>query len=374
VSDLRLMIPGPVEADEDILAALSEQTLPHYGAAWMPIFNTTTDYLKRLFETDSSVLLMPGAGSGALDAGLGSLVPAGAGICIPLNGFFGGRLADMAECYGIHPYKIAFPMGKHIDPDAVRTQLKTLLPKAEAEGHPIQALVVVHHETSTGVLNPLKEIAEAASEFGLPVIVDAVASFGGVRIPFDEWGIDYCVGVPNKCLGVPPGVALVAVSPRAWELAEANPGKHGWYYDLRTWRWYMENWGDWHPTPVTLPTNNIVALLKALRDIFENEGVAAHFASFARAAERVRSGMAGFGFSLLPEPAYAAPMVTALNAPPGLDISGMLDYLKDEHGLLISGGLADLRGKIIRVGHMGRAREPEYVDALLAGVRAYMGT
>jgi alanine-glyoxylate transaminase/serine-glyoxylate transaminase/serine-pyruvate transaminase len=372
VPDLRLMIPGPVDADEDVLAAMGEPTLPHYGAAWMPTFHTTTDYLKRLFETQSDVLLMPGAGSGGLDAGIGSMVPPGAGICIPTNGFFATRLADMAVAYGIHPYTIAFPAGKHVDPEMVRTQLGELLSRAESEGHPIRALVVVHHETSTGVLNPLKEITGVAAAFDLPILVDAVASFGGVRIPFDDWGLDCCVGVTNKCLGVPPGVALVAVSPRAWALAEANPAKHGWYHDLRTWKWYMENWGSWHPTPVTLPTNNIVALLKALKDIFENGGMEAHFASIAQAAARVREGMAALGFSLLPEPAYAAPMVSALNVPSGVDASAMLDYLKDEHGLMLSGGLAELRGKIIRIGHMGRAREPEIIDTLLAAVSAYL--
>lgn len=373
MSELRLMIPGPVDADDDVLTALSEQTRPHYGAIWIPIFNAAVDYLKRLYETRCDVVLMPGPGSGALDAGIGSLLPVGAGICIPSNGFFATRLVSMAESYGIHPYVIEFPMGVHVDPDNVRARLKELLPKAKAEGHPIGALAVVHHETSTGVLNPLKEIAEAVAEYELSMIVDAVASFGGTPLLFDAWGIDYAVGVPNKCLGVPPAVGLVAVSDRAWELSENNPSKHGWYYDLRTWKWYMTNWADWHPTPVTLPTNNIVALLKALENIFENGGKEAHFAKIAEAAERVREGLAEFGFSLLPDPAYAAPMVSALNVPPDLDIGNMLGYLLNERGLMLSGGLGELRGKIIRVGHMGRAAEPEYIEALMAGVQAYLG-
>lgn len=372
MSDLRLMIPGPVDVDEDVLAALSEPTLPHYGAEWMPTLDATIEYLKRLFETQGDVLIVPGPGSGGLEAAISSLVPTGEGIFIPSSGFFGMRLGQIAEACGLHPWKTDFTPGTHIDPAEVRQQLEKLIPQAEAEGHPIHALAVVHHETSTGVLNPLREIAQVAREFGLPVIVDAVASFGGVRLPVEEWGIDVCVSVANKCLAVPPGVALIAVSQRAWDIAHANPSRHGWYYDLRTWAWYIENWGDWHPSPVTMPTNNIVALLKALRNIFENGGMKAHFASIENAAKQVRAEMSELGFTLFPEPSYAAPIVSALNTRPDVDISEMLGYLLNERRVMVSGGIADLRGKIFRVGHMGRAREPEYIDALVEATRDFL--
>jgi alanine-glyoxylate transaminase/serine-glyoxylate transaminase/serine-pyruvate transaminase len=371
VSDVCLMIPGPVEAEEDVLFAIGQQTLPHYGPQWMPIFVETTDLLKRLFETTGDALMIPGPGTGGLEAGINSLVPRGEGVCVLDNGFFGMRTVQIVEACGLRPWIITAPWGQHLDPDEVHKQLTALIPQAEAAGHPICALAMVHHETSTGVLNPLKEIAAVTHEFDLPLVVDAVASFGGVRIPVDEWGIDVCVSVPNKCLGTPPGVALVAVSPRAWELVEANPPGHGWYYDLRTWRWYMDNWADWHPYPTTLPTNNIVALHQSLKDIFA-EGPIQHFRSFERAAARVREGLGELGFTLYPDPEYAAPVISALNGQPGVDLGDMSKYLLAEYGVMVSGGLGELKGKIIRVGHMGRGRDPRNVERLIDGARAYL--
>jgi alanine-glyoxylate transaminase/serine-glyoxylate transaminase/serine-pyruvate transaminase len=365
------MIPGPVAVDDDVLAAMAEPTLPHYGAHWMEVFTETVDLLKQLFETQNDVLLMPGPGSGALDTAIGSLLPGGAGIYAPSNGFFAVRLRQIAEAYGLRAWGMELPQGEPIRPETVREDLSTLIPQAHAAGSPIQAIAIVHHETSTGVLNPVGEIAAVAHEFGLPVIVDAVASFGGARLPVDEWGIDVCVSVPNKCLGAPPGVAMLAISPRAWALSGANPTHHGWYHDLRTWDWYIQHWG-WHPYPTTLPTNNIVGLHAALKHIFAI-GVETHLARIAAAAQQVREGLYRLGFELLPGPAYAAPMLTAARpAGNGVDTEALREYLYEECAVMIGGGLADLKGKIIRVGHMGRAVEQAYIDALLHGVAAYL--
>lgn len=371
MSDVRLMIPGPVEADDDVLAAIGQQTLPHYGPQWMALFNETTDLLKRLFVTDGDVLMIPGPGTAGLDAAISSLIPRGQGVAVLNNGFFGLRFAEIVEKNGLKPYQITADWGQPLTPDAVRDQLKSHLRRAAIDGAPIRALALCHHETSTGILNPLQEIAGVAHEFDLPVIVDAVASFGGVPIAVDDWGIDVCISVPNKCLGVPPGVALVSVSERAWDMAEANPDQHGWYLDLRTWRWYIDNWGDWHPYPTTLPTNNIVAVHAGLKKVFET-GVDAYYDSFQAAAEGTRQGLAKYGFTLYPEPAYAAPLISALKVPAGVDDADLRRYLLEEHGLMISGGLVDLKGQIIRVGHMGKGRDVAVVEKLIAAVETYM--
>ncbi|HEC21689.1 MAG TPA: alanine--glyoxylate aminotransferase family protein, partial [Chloroflexi bacterium] len=134
MSDLRLMIPGPVDAEEAVLSALGEPTLPHYGVEWMPLFRETTDMLKRLFETENDVLIMPGPGTAALDAAIGSLVPAGSSVCIPVNGFFGMRLRQVAEGYGLAVSSLDFPEGTHIDPDEVRRHLKDSIPRSQADG------------------------------------------------------------------------------------------------------------------------------------------------------------------------------------------------------------------------------------------------
>lgn len=369
--DLNLMIPGPVAVEDDVLQALAKPTLPHYGPLWMAVYEETVGRLKRLFETENDVLIVPGNGTGALEMAISSLVPRGEGVVVLDNGFFGTRTRDMVEACGQHAWLLSGPWGEPADPDTLRAHLTEWVPAAKADGHPIRAVVIIHNETSTGVLSPLEALARVAREFGLAVIVDAVASFGGVRIPVDAWGIDVCVSVANKCLGTPPGVGLLSISPRAWEMAAQNPSPHGWYANLNTWHWHLENWGDWHPSPTTMPTNNVVALNTALKGIFER-GVEEHFASFRRAAAHTREGMAEMGFTLLPDPQWAAPMISALNSRPDIDVEAMRAALLSDYGIMVSGGLGPLRGKVFRVGHMGRAREDQAVDALLAATRDYL--
>ncbi len=372
MTDPRLMIPGPVEAEDDVLAALGSQTMPHYGAAFMQLFNETTTRLKRLFETEGDALMVPGPGTGALESAISSLVPRGQSLVALDNGFFGARMIQVVEACGIRPWVITEPMGKPVMPETLRARLSEWLPQAEAEGAPIRAVAMVHHETSTGVLNPIEGLAAVAREFDLAVIVDAVASGGGVRIPVDEWGLDICVTVPNKCIGAPPAMGLMAVSERAWQMAAANDTPHGWFLNLNTWRWYMDNWGDWHPYPTTMPTNNIAALNVALADILA-EGAEAHYARFREAAATVREGLAPLGFRLVPDEAYAAPMVSALYVPEGVRPAALQKYLLTEHDMMISGGLGALKGQIVRIGHMGRANAPEAVEALVSAVQAFVG-
>jgi len=373
VSDHRLMIPGPVDSEDDVLSALAEPTLPHYGALFMPLFNETTDLLKRVFRTSGDVLIVPGPGTGALEMAIGSIALPDHTVAVISNGHFGRRANRIIDAKGLNRFVLNYPMGEPATPEQVRAQLAKTVPEAQRAGRSIDTLVFCHHETSTGVLNPLKELIEVAHEFGLATIVDAVSSLGGVDIRVDEWGIDACISVPNKCIGAVPGVALMSVSERAWDVALSNPSKHGWYYDLRTWAIYRDEWAAWHPYPTTLPTNVIVALHQALLDIFE-VGFDAWIASHAEAAHKVREGMAAMGFSMMPDPAYAAPAITAFLTRPDVDPSDLAHTLLNENGIVISGGLDELAGKIFRVGHMGKARSDEYIEAFLSAVDVYLET
>lgn len=370
---LRLLTVGPVDVGDDTLGALAQPTLPHYGPPWRPVYDSTLELLARLFRTSNDILLMPGPGSGALDTGIGSLIPPHSSICVPANGFFGERIQQIVEAYDIQACVIDFPPGQPIDPETLRQKLAAWIPQCAAEGRPMQAMALAHHETSTGILNPLREIAQVAHEFDLVLIVDAVASMGGVPLPVDEWGIDVCVSVPNKCLSAPPGVAMMSVSPRGWELANANPARHGWYHDLRTWAWFREHEREWHPYPTTLPTNVIVALNHALTKLFE-EGADQRIAHIRGTAMHVREGMNELGFQMFPHPDYAAPVLSAFHAYPDSNVSDMMRFLREEHNLMISGGLGDLAGKLFRIGHMGAAATPAITETLLAALTEYLAT
>jgi alanine-glyoxylate transaminase/serine-glyoxylate transaminase/serine-pyruvate transaminase len=361
----KLMIPGPVDILDDVRETMASPSVPHYGQEWLAIYRETVELLRQVFQTRNDLFLLAGPGSAGLDAALGSLLRTGEKVLALVNGFFGSRLADIARCYGLEVMLLEFPAGQPVDLDAVRACLS-----AERD---VQAVAMVHHETSTGVLNPLQEVATLAHGRGLPIIVDAIASLGGVPVPVDEWELDMVVTVANKCLETPPAVTPISVSERAWKLVDSKPGRHhGWYLNLDTWREYNRSWADWHPYPTTLPTHNIMALRASLKRILAN-GIENHYAKHVRAAGRVRAGLREMGFELFVAGEHACPLITSVRARPEFEADDLARFLRDEHDILIGGGIADLRGKIFRVGHMGRAASDEYVEAFRFAVKDFLG-
>jgi alanine-glyoxylate transaminase/serine-glyoxylate transaminase/serine-pyruvate transaminase len=256
------------------------------------------------------------------------------------------------------------PLGEPLDPGAIRRRLE--------QERDIQALAVVHLETSTGILNPVREVAGVAHEFDVPIVVDAVSSLGGVPLPVDEWGIDICVTVANKALGCPPGLAPLSVSRRAWDQMDRKAGRaHGWYLNLRVWKDYATNWASWHPYPTTLPTNNIVALITSLRHILA-DGLEAHYDRFIQASSGVRTGLMRLGFEMYTPEEHTSPLLSAVRGLPGMDIAEFRRYLQDEWRIMISGGLGALSGQIFRIGHIGKASSEGYSQHLLRGIETYL--
>jgi alanine-glyoxylate transaminase/serine-glyoxylate transaminase/serine-pyruvate transaminase len=361
---LRLMIPGPVDVEDDVLAALAGPVLPHYGRDWLAIYVEAVKCLKQVFGTQNDLFLMPGSGTAGLDAAMGSLMRSGDKVLVPQNGFFGQRLATIARAYGLDVRAVTAPLGQPVDPEGIRQAL--------AEEPDIQAVALVHLETSTAVLNPLQEISAISREFEVPIIVDAVSSLGGMPLLVDEWGIDICVTVINKCLACPAGVVPLSVSQRAWDQMDRKRGRaHGWYLNLHTWKDFATDWASWHPYPTTLPTNVIVALLTGLRRILAG-GLMAYYDRHTQAAQIVRSGLAHLGFEMFADEAHTSPLLTAVRGQPGMDVEDLRRYLVEEWQIMVSGGLHELRGKIIRVGHMGKAASVEYSEKLLRGVEDYL--
>jgi alanine-glyoxylate transaminase/serine-glyoxylate transaminase/serine-pyruvate transaminase len=362
--DCKLFIPGPCDVDEDVLEAMRRPVQRSYGAKWIPIYNETRDLLKQVFQTRNELFIVPGPGSAGLDMALGSLLADGEKVIVAHNGFFGERLASIAECNGLNVVHVSAPAGRPLDPDDLRRALST---------HPDALLVaLVHHETTTTVLNPMHDLATTTRESGRVLVVDAVSSLGGTELPVDAWAIDVCVTASNKCLEAPPGLALISVGPRAWDLIGRHTRtNHGWYLDLRTWRWYAENWGNWHPTPITMPTNTIMALRTSLLKIAE-VGLSAHIAKHARACQIVRSGLRKLGFELLVTDEFAAPTATAVKQRREFTAAELIQWLETERGICIAGGIGELAGKIFRVGHLGKATTDEYLAEFLSAMAEFL--
>lgn len=349
--------------DDAVLEALAQPVPAHYGAEWVEVYQDVVAGLKQVFQTQNDLFLMFSPGSAALEACIGSLLAPGQRMIVGDNGFFGQRMAAIARSHGVEVVTVEAPVGRPLDPEQFAARL--------AEIPDVAAVGLVHHETSTGVLNPLQAVAQVAREHGVPVVVDAVSSMGGVPLPVDEWGIDLCVTVANKCLAGVTGVAPVSISERAWALIDQNPTEPGWYLNLKTWRRYAQEWTAWHPYPVTMPGNVILALQVAVHQILDR-GLAQQFERHVNAARRVREGLRSLGFKMLVDDEWASPVTTAVWLPTEMSYSDLAGYLRNRHGIMISGGIADLAGQIFRVGHMGRAVEPEVVERFLRAVEAFM--
>jgi alanine-glyoxylate transaminase/serine-glyoxylate transaminase/serine-pyruvate transaminase len=364
VQHVKLFTPGPGDVDEDVLLAMAQPVLRHYGPEWMEIFNDTLALLKQIFKTQNDLFIVPGPASALLDMATGSLVASGEKMIIGWNGFFGDRLNDIATGYGITIIPFTAPMGKPLEPELLRKLLR--------ENPEVKVVALVHHETGTTVLNPLHELAAVTREAGKVIIVDTVASMGGVEVAVDDWGIDVCVTAANKCLEALPGIGFISISPRAWELVDSSPElRHGWYLNLKTWRKYAQEWGTWHPTPVTLPVNNILAVRASMHKIIKR-GLPAHFARYTHASQVVRSGLTNLGFEMFVPQAYASPVVTGVNARAEFEIAEFSKWLIDQRGVAIGGGLGELAGKIFRVGHLGKAAEREYLVDFLFAVEEFL--
>lgn len=355
----RLRIPGPIDLEPEVLAYMSAPLIAHYGHDWVEIYNDTLTLLKQVWQAhEASVFLMPGPGSVGMEAALASLAGDTHKFLVLTNGFFGDRWVTIAQAYSSRVLVLESTWGQALDSNAVEQILKR-------EGD-IDVVVMVHGETSTGVLNPLEEIGALCDRYGAILVSDMVATLGGTEIAFDEWNIGIGVSATQKCLGCPPGLAPVAVSARAWAVIERSKGP-GWYINLRTWQRFAREWSDWHPHPVTMPTGLTQALRYSLHNILD-EGLAQRFARHSEIATLTRNALKNLGIELfITDERQAMNTVTAAKGHPQLPAAALIRALREKHQILIGGGLERLAGQIFRIGHMGPTATPEaIVPTLLA--------
>jgi len=360
------MIPGPVPLSDSAAEALAAPVQAHYGPAWVGIHNETLGLLRQIFVTEGDVLLLAGSGSAGLDAAIGSLLAPGEVGLIGVNGYFGQRLAAIARAHGAEVVEVTAEWGEPLAPAAFESALRQ---------HPeAKAVITTHVETSTGVVNPVREIAHLANVRGVPMMADAISSLGGVEFAMEAWGIDLCVSASQKCLGGPAGLAPVAVGPRAWAAIEKRlavaPGP-GWYLNLQTWREFAQSQKDWHPFPVTMPTNVVLSLRAGLCELLA-EGIPQRWQRYQTLAARLRAGLQNSGFRPLAEAACAAPVVTAARSLLGIPSGRVVEFLERAHGIKIAGGgLGPLQHTVFRVGHMAPSIAERDIDDVLTALEDF---
>jgi alanine-glyoxylate transaminase/serine-glyoxylate transaminase/serine-pyruvate transaminase len=359
-----LLIPGPVSVGDDVLEALGRPVPAHYSEAWAPFYADVQQRLQAIARTSGTVYPVFGPGTAAIEMALASVLARGDEILVGSNGYFGERLAMVARGIGL----VA-----HVIDSAPRQPLTVEQLRQALDDHPrVRLFAVVHDETSLGLLNPIQDLCPVAKERGLLNLVDAVASFAGVELEMDAWGIDLVIGTINKALAAPVGFAIVAAGKDAWAAVDDGREKAaGWYLNLATWRAAVIE-DPLHPSPTTVPSNVFEALGAALDRIDREGGIEAHRARSARAAEHVRSGMRELGFEPVMTGLAAAPLLTSFWIPEDFPYADYAAFLRGRHGIRVGGGLEPYEGQMFRIGHMGRAADPDVIDLFLRATAEFL--
>ena len=347
---------GPVEVTDRTLRDLARPVLYHYDPAFIDFFAHTSTLLQQVFRTRYDVVIMQGEAILGLEAAAASLISPGDRVLNLVSGVFGKWFEDFIAKYGGQPVELAVPYNQAIDPDDVRKALRS--------DPAIKFLSVVHSETPSGTVNPVREIGNIAREHGVLTLIDTVSGLGGELLSPEEWGLDVAVAGPQKCLGGTPGLSLISVSPAAWEAMEkkAQPVR-GSFLSILDWR---EAWLKNRRFPYTPSVSEIYALESVLAQALDvgMERYAGRHAAIARAC---RAGIRALGLELwAASEEIAATCCTAITTPTGLSDQAVRTTMRDRYGVMISGGYGELAGKLFRLGHMGKAAHPTYLAAELA--------
>jgi thiamine pyrophosphokinase len=351
---LNLRTPGPTPLPPEVREALARDMVNHRGAEFASVLRDCVDGLKWAFQTNYDMLVLTASGTGGLESVVVNTLSPGEKALVVTVGYFGDRVLRICRAYGVDVADLGFEWGRAADPQAIANRL--------AEEPAIDTVLVTHNETSTGVLNPVREIAEAVRRVRPEalLVVDGISSVGSTPICPEEWGLDVVVAGSQKGWMIPPGLAFVAVSPRAWQRV-ATSRLPRVYFDWSTQKQAQEKGS----TPATPAVSLLFALQAALK-LMRAEGLDTIFERHARLAAYTRRGLADLGLRLLVDERFASPTVTTAWLPDGVDGKQLLRTIRERHNVDIPGGQGKLEGKILRIGHLGWVTEADIAEALQA--------
>jgi serine---pyruvate transaminase len=332
-----LLTPGPTPVPPEVLAALAEPVIHHRARDYRDIYERCLARLAKVYRTQNDVLMFTTSGTGAFESAVANLTTPGERQLVLSAGNFGERWAGMVQAFGAELVHVKLDWGETPEPDDLRSAL--------ADAGDVRVVYLTHSETSTGVVCDVQALAAIAKEAGALVVVDAVSSLGAVPLETDAWDLDVVVSGSQKALMTPPGVAFVSVSPAALAATGSSPR-----YTL-----------DWERTrkaqanldaPFT-PAVSIVRALDVALGLLLDEGLDAAFDRHARLGRACREGAKAMGLELFSPDEERSAVVTAVRAPDGVDATEVVATLRDRFGITLASGQGDLKGKIVRIGHIG---------------------
>lgn len=349
-----LMIPGPTPVPESVLLAQAKHLIGHRSGEFSQIMAEVEAGLKWLHQTEKDVLMLTASGTGAMEAGIINVLSVGDRVLVGSNGKFGDRWAKLCKAFGLEVEVIEAEWGKPLDPNEFKAQLEADTDKT------IKAVIVTHSETSTGVLNDLKTIADYTRAHGEALIlVDAVTSLGACSVPVDAWGLDMVASGSQKGYMVPPGMSFVTMSDRAWQAYEKSDIPK-FYFDLGPYR----KSGAKNTTPFTPPVSLFFALQVALK-MMQDEGLENIFARHAKLQKATREAMKALNLPLFAADEVASPAVTSI-MPQGVEAEQIRSIMRKDYDIALAGGQDHLKGKIFRVGHLGFVGDRDILTAIAA--------
>ena len=347
-----LLLPGPVPVAQPVLEAMAWPMINHRATEFAELLARLERGMQPLFGTTGDVLFLGSSGTGGLETAVANCFDPGDVLLSCPVGVFGKRLANIAQTYGCIVETLDTPAGAALDASALRARL------AQDTERKIKGILLTHNETSTGVQNDMAAIATAVGDHGALTIVDSVSGLGATTFEMDVWGYDIVVTASQKAIAVPPGIAMVAVSKRAWARIESAKVPR-FYFDLCKAREFAGK----GQTVWTPPISIFYALAVGL-ERYHATGIEANVERHDRYARAVRAAFEALGFRIFSRSDAHSVTVVAAEPPNGVDASAFLKHLREEYGVVISGGQGDLTGKIVRFGTMGDVGENDILGAI----------
>jgi alanine-glyoxylate transaminase / serine-glyoxylate transaminase / serine-pyruvate transaminase len=360
--DRLLCGPGPSNIDPRVLEAMQLPMLGHLDPEWHSMLEDLVELLQLAYRrSDGLTIALSASGTSGMEAGLASLAEPGDTVIVAACGFFGNRMIDIARRHRLNVIELRAPFGKAVPNEQIMEEL---------ERRPETRLVaVVHAETSTGVAHPLAELGELMRGHDALLLADCVTSLGGMELEAGAWGVDYCYSCSQKCLGAPPGISPVSLSPRAMERIgqRTTPPPFSFDFELLA-RYWIERPPVYHHTT---PNVQYYALSEGVRLALE-EGLENRWARHAEAGGHFQQGMRDRGFEMLAEPELQLAALSAVRVPEGIDGKEVQSRMLEEHGIEVGGGLGPDAPPIWRVGLMGVNAHVETADRLLEAFDAVL--
>lgn len=364
-----LMIPGPTEIPFPVIQAMNQPPVIQYDQTFdVGVLEPINLALKKVFQTErGEVITMPGSGKTALESSALSMVEPGDRVLVIVTGSFGLLMGAVMGRIGAEVTEFSAEWGQPIDLAKLEKEIDRVKPKI---------VTMVHNETSTGTTYPAAEVGKIVKGHGALFLLDTVSSLAGIDVRTDGWGVDLNMTGSQKCLAAPLGMAIVGVTPPAWEAMERRKHKaSSWVYDLLRWRdaWIPVSRGGRVPDggrrmqPISMPTQMTHALGAAVRLVLE-EGLEARFRRHAVAGRAFRAGVEAMRLEMFPDKSVLSDTVSCIKTPPGIEPAAIVKRMRETYGILIGTGLDKMRPTTLRVGHMGITASPLYILPTLSAL------